>query len=196
MATIEARQIQTYTEDQGDIFDQTYYDTSTLAATQLTYNMFNTPVSNANPYSVTNLTDPGQMSTGVQFQVQQLGIRLYVDAANPIVVPGLTMQTLFNQLGKAVLSFDIVGKGNMGEWPMQELLGVTSFNIQNGASILTTGGMNNIIPAFKKLRYPLNLASRVRFNVSLTFYGLASLDSAIAGINVKVLLRGVEQRRK
>ena len=196
MATIEARPIQTYSPNDGEIFDQTFYDTATLAAAQLAYPMFGIPVSATNGYQVTNLPDPGQMSTGVQFQVQQIALRIYQNSANPVVISGSDMQFIFSQLSRAVLSFEIIGKGTYGEWPVSDFLGLTNLDIQDAANTSNVAGLNNAIPPFKKLRYPINLASRVRFGVNLTFYGITALNAALVGIGVKVLLRGVEQRRK
>lgn len=196
MATIAARPITTYSKNDGQIYDNTFYDTATLATAQTVYPMFSVQQSATTGTQTTNMTDPGQMSTGVQHQVQGIGIRVYQNSANPVPILGLTAQTLYNQLGKAVLSFDIIGKGNYGEWPVQDFLGLNNIDVQDAANTSNVASISSAMPQFKKLRYPINLASRVRFGVTLTFYGLTALDSSLVGMSVKVLLKGVTQRRK
>ena len=196
MATIEARPINTYTKDQGDIFDNSYYDTAILAANQLNYNMFQTPLSNTVNKGVTNMTDAGQLSNGKQFQVQQVGVRFTYRASTIAVNTGDSLADLFSTFCKALITFNVVGKQDLGQWPGAEFLGVTSLAVQDATTLFNTTGVNNLIPAWKRLRYPINLNELVKFGVNLSFSGITAIPINAVDFAVQIILRGIEQRRK
>ena len=196
MATIAAKPIQTYSPNGGDIFDYDFYDTAILATTTLTYNMFQTPLSATTSKAVTNMTDSGQTPTGVQFQVQQIGIRISYRPAVVVVNTGDNLADIMSALCNGLLTFNIVGKENLGQWPVAEFFGTTSLVVASAlAGVTNIAGVNNVIPTWKTLRYPINLNEQVKFGVVLSFGSLTSLPAGCADFAVQVILKGVQQRR-
>lgn len=196
MATIEARPINTYSPNAGDIFDFDFYDTAVLASATLSYNLFQTPLSNTVKKDTTNMTDSGATPSGVQFQVQSVGIRITYRKSPIAVNSGSDVQALFSTLSQGLLTFNIVGKQNMGEWPVAEFLGVTSLDVQDVANTANINGLNKLLPAWKHLRYPIDLNELVKWGVTLSFNGLTSLPAGVVDFAVQVILKGVQQRRK
>ena len=193
----EPIEIKTYSQS-GDIFDNTFFDTAVLDTANVQYDLFSTPLSATKKQDLTNMTDPGQFPTGLQFQTQQIGIRIY-QATTPLTVlkTGLFLGGLFQAMSKASLTFNIIGKQNLGSWPLSEFLGITNLvTTPVTAGDSDNAGLSNYVPVWKKLRYPINLDQRVRFSVSLQFFNVAGLTSDVAGFAIQVLLKGTEQRRK
>ena len=197
MSIIPAKQIKTYS-DQGDIFDSTYYDTAELVSTSVSYDLFETPLSATKKKDDTNMTDAGSFPFGKAFQIQMIGLRIFDRAAVLTAIrPGAVLNELFSLLSRATLTMNIVGKQDLGEWPVSELLGVTNLvTAPETAGDSDTAGTDNFVPQWKKLRYPINLDAQVRFSIPLTFHGVTALPSTLDNYAIQVLIKGTEQRRK
>lgn len=196
MATIAARPIKTYSPDSGDIFDTDFYDTATLASATLSYNLFQTPLSATVNKSTTNMTDAGAVPTGVQFQVQKVGLRITNRAASIAVNTGDSFADYMSALCNGLLTFNITGYQDVGQWPVAEFFGVTSFVVNSTTTLVSNiAGLNSVIPMWKTLRYPIDLNELVKWGVTLSFGTLASLPAGCVDMAVQVILSGVEQRR-
>jgi len=193
----KARRIATYSKG-GDRLDNTYYDTKVLVSTTTKYDFFSSPIGSGTPAKTkadTNMTDGGQFPTGKQFRVKEIGMRLTDRKANGVLSDDTRLNLFLAELAQADLTFLIVGKQDLGNWPVSELLPPQSFvHKATTAGDFSIAPTTTYMPLSKKLKIPINLDQRVRFSIQLEFNnGLNALANDIA---IQLYIKGIEQRRK
>ncbi len=177
----------------GNMYDGTFYDTADLVSTSSLYTLFQTGIGGSVTKAKTNMTLNGQLPTNVDQAVSFIGVRLFQSEAAGAADTEAELNLLMKFLSQATLTFNIVGKDNLGEWPVSEWLPAFSLssNAAAGSQQAPSSGVG--FSGWKKLLYPIALEGQASFSIALNFYG--TLTAAIDNHHLRVMLRGPVQRR-
>lgn len=186
---LERLSIGTYGTE-GDVLDWTYWDEEILAAATLTQRLFTVQLGGAGKtLAQTNLTTAGQIPQGQKFDVMALKLFYTTSGAKATA----DVQTWYSMLANTTMSIKLQNKETMGQWTLQEILGMpTQF------ALTPTVAGDNIpvnLPKYPGI-FPLNkkitLAALTPFEVTIVHH--VAPGAALNGDSLKVGLSGILTR--
>lgn len=182
-------------KDSGDIIDYSLYDRIDMLSTRLESLMFvagvgqNDPDGNVKTLADTNVQGSNGLPVGQKLYVN--AIKLFYTST---VATGLTtalVNSLQEMIENTVLTIEISGKANYGQWKLNEIIGVP---IQ--AQVAAAGSLNNLSYGRFLGIYPLNLpivlAQQVNFDVRIQH--LVAPAAGLDGDWLTVSLSGILER--
>lgn len=186
---LEKLSVGTYGSE-GDVLDWTYYDVAALAAATLTHQFFTTPLGQAGKtLADTNLTLAGQIPQGQLMDIRAIKIFYTTNGA----LATADVQSFYTMLDQTTVSIKLENKDTMGQWTLQELLGVSTL-----AAMTPTAAGDNIpliSPKFHGV-FPLNnkivLAAMTPFKVTVQHH--TAVAAGLADDRLKIGLAGILTR--
>lgn len=171
---------------EGDKLDWSYWDEAQIAVATLVHRLFTNPLgAGGKTLDQTNLTQAGQIPQGQLFDVRAIKI-MYTTAAMKATAD---LNSYFLLLAQSTISVKLQNKESMGQWTLQELMGISS---QFGLTPAVAGdNISQPQPKFHGI-YPLNipiiLAALTPFEVTLTHHAAPAAN--LATDRLKISLAG------
>lgn len=176
--------------DEGETIDWSYWDTVLIDGTTptLTHRMFTAPLGGATGRTLdeTNMTTSGMIPQAQYFEIRALKV-FYASSEQRVISE---FQSFITMLTRTTLAIKLTNKSSTGEWPLDELFGISYKWAGSAADVVGT-----LNPRFQGI-YPLNnkiiLAAMTPFEVSLVHHAApaATLDND----RLKVSLSGILTR--
>lgn len=175
---------------EGDRLDWSYYDEATMAAGTLVHRLFTNPLgAGGKTLDQTNLTIAGQIPQGQQMDVRAVKVMYTTSAARATA----DVQTYYTLLRSTTVSVKLANKESMGQWTLQELLGLSS------AFAMTPTAAGDNIPLISPrfhgifpLNKPITLAALTTFEVTMQHH--VAPGAALNGDRLKIALSGILTR--
>lgn len=178
--------------NQGERIDFTYWDEDILAAAGLDVRLFQVPMGGAKTRDQTNMTQAGMIPQGQKLEVKAIKVLYTSETTGGIKATAADIQAFFTQLARTVVSVKVQGKDTMGEWTLQELMGLSMAVALNPAV--------TFMPPFPEPRFhcifpltrKITLAALTPFYVQVT--RAVAPTAATIGDRLKIGLNGILTR--
>lgn len=172
-----------------DMFDYTYYDTQTIAATTTSFRMFQTPVGQGGKtLDKTNLKAAGTLPQGEQLIVGKIKAMYYANA----IANDATFQNILDMFFNTTVEI-IVQNKDVGIFTLAEIFGISLLTVQ----LPTVAGNNVNVPEPRfhgifPLNTPIMLAALNSFELRVTHQTAAA--ATLNGHGLRIGLNGVLKR--
>lgn len=174
--------------DEGETIDWSYWDTVLLANATPSHRMFTAPLGGATGRTLdeTNMTTSGMIPQAQYFEVRAIKV-FYASKEQRIISE---FQDWITMITRTTLSIKLTNKSSTGEWPLDELFGLTYKWAGSAADVVYT-----LNPRFHGI-FPLNnkiiLAAMTPFEVNLVHH--AASAATLDDDRFKVSLSGILTR--
>ncbi len=129
-----------YSKTAAEVLDFSYYDTISLLSTTLTHRYFVVPLGQAGKtLADTNMVLAGLLPQGQNMTVKAIKMFYVTDTAFATA----DIQLFYDLIKNTTLEFIVPGKENLGQWNLQEIMGMST--------------MISMIPAVAGDNIPLNM---------------------------------------
>lgn len=175
-----------YSKTAAEKLDYSLYDTLVLATATLLHRMFLTPLGQAGKLlSDTNMVLAGLLPQGQNLLVRAIKFFYVTNTA----MATADVQFFYDMIKNTTITFTVPGKENMGQWPLQEIIGSCSMI----ALTPTVAGDNIPVnqPRFHGI-YPLNIPIRIGATQSfeITIQHHIAANAALDGNKIMIALAG------
>lgn len=178
--------------NQGEKIDHSYWDEDIMAAAGLDIRMFQVPMGGTKTRDQTNMTQAGMIPQGQKFEVKAIKVLYTTETTGGIKATAADVQAMMTQFARTVVSIKIQGKDTMGEWTLQELMGLSFSVAVNPAVTLNLPfpepRFHGIFPLTRKI----TLAALTPFYVQLN--RAVAPTAATIGDRLKIALNGTLTR--